>query len=118
LVHGTEAAAAVEAAGAALFGRGELSELDAATTAAAFAELPGTTVRGALPTVVELLVAAGLEKSGNSARRTIGEGGAYVNNVKVTDEAAVPGAGDLLHGRWLLLRRGKRSLAAVQVESG
>ncbi|HEX3610725.1 MAG TPA: tyrosine--tRNA ligase [Sporichthyaceae bacterium] len=118
LVHGTEAAAAVEAAGAALFGRGELSELDAATTAAAFAELPGTTVRGALPTVVELLVAAGLEKSGNSARRTIGEGGAYVNNVKVTDEAAVPGAGDLLHGRWLLLRRGKRSLAAVRVEAG
>jgi tyrosyl-tRNA synthetase len=83
--------------------------------AAAFAELPGTTVEGALPSVAELLVASGLERSGNSARRTITEGGAYVNNVKVTDEAAVPSPGDLLHGRWLLLRRGKRTLAAVQV---
>jgi tyrosyl-tRNA synthetase len=115
LVHGAETAAAVEAAGAALFGRGELAGLDRATMAAAFAELPGTIVEGALPTVAELLVAGGLERSGNSARRTIAEGGAYLNNVKVTDEAAVPGPEDLLHGKWLLLRRGKRNLAAVQV---
>ncbi|HEX3827570.1 MAG TPA: tyrosine--tRNA ligase [Sporichthyaceae bacterium] len=115
LVHGVQATAAVEAAGAALFGRGELTGLDPATMAAAFAELPGTTVDGSLPSVADLLVASGLERSGNSARRTITEGGAYLNNVKVTDEAAVPSAGDLLHGKWLLLRRGKRSLAKVQV---
>jgi tyrosyl-tRNA synthetase len=115
LVHGAEQAAAAEAAGAALFGRGELTGLDPATMAAAFAELPGTTVEGALPSVAELLVASGLENSGNSARRTITEGGAYLNNVKVTDVAAVPSPGDLLHGRWLLLRRGKRNLAAIQV---
>jgi tyrosyl-tRNA synthetase len=110
LVHGAEQTVAVEAASAALFGRGELSGLDAATLAAALEELPTATMTGELPTVVELLVAAGLEKSGNSARRTIAEGGAYVNNVKVLDEAVVPADTDLLHGRWLLLRRGKRNL--------
>jgi tyrosyl-tRNA synthetase len=114
LVHGEKAAAGAEAAGHALFGRGELGDLDAATLAAALGELPGTTV-ATLPSVVELLVATGLEKSGNSARRTISEGGAYVNNVKIGDEAATPGPGDLLHGEWLVLRRGKRNLAAVRV---
>ena len=116
LVHGAEQAAAVEAAAGALFGRGELTDLDAATLAAAVGELPVAEVpAGALPSVVELMVATGLEKSGNSARRTIAEGGAYLNNVKITDEAATPQAGDLLHGEWLLLRRGKRNLAAVRV---
>jgi tyrosyl-tRNA synthetase len=115
LVHGDKAAAGAEAAGHALFGRAELADLDAGTLAAALGELPGATVGAALPSVVELMVATGLEKSGNSARRTIAEGGAYLNNVKITDEAATPQAGDLLHGEWLLLRRGKRNLAAVRV---
>ncbi len=115
LVHGTAQTEAVQLASQALFGRGELGELDAATLAAALGELPGATVTGELPSVAELLVATGLEKSNNSARRTIGEGGAYVNNAKVADEAAVPAAADLLHGEWLVLRRGKRNLAAVRV---
>jgi tyrosyl-tRNA synthetase len=114
LVHGADAAAAAEAAGHALFGRAELVDLDARTLAAALSELPNTTVEK-LPSVVELLVATGLEKSGNSARRTIAEGGAYLNNVKVTDEAATPQTEDLLHGEWLVLRRGRRNLAAVRV---
>jgi tyrosyl-tRNA synthetase len=114
LVHGEKAATAAEAAGHALFGRGELTDLDAGTLAAALGELPGATVT-TLTGVVELLVATGLEKSGNSARRTIGEGGVYLNNVKITDEAATPQVADLLHGEWLVLRRGKRSLAAVRV---
>jgi len=117
LVHGPEQTAAVEAASQALFGRGNLADLDTTTLAAALSELPGTTVSGTLPTVAELLVATGLEKSGNSARRTIGEGGAYVNNVKVTEEAASPAVSDLLHGQWLVLRRGKRNLAAVRFVS-
>ena len=53
-----------------------------------------------------------------AARRTVGEGGAYVNNAKVADEAWVPGEGDLLDGRWLVVRRGKRNLAGVRVELG
>jgi tyrosyl-tRNA synthetase len=114
LVHGADQTAAVQAASQALFGRGDLAELDASTLAAALSELPGTTVQGRLPTVAELLVATGLEKGNNAARRTIGEGGAYLNNVKVTDEAAAPSAADLLHGEWLVLRRGKRNLAAVR----
>jgi tyrosyl-tRNA synthetase len=67
-----------------------------------------------LPSVVELLVATGLEKSGNSARRTIAEGGAYLNNERVTDPELVPGAEELLDG-WAVLRRGKRNLAGVRI---
>ena len=114
LVHGAEAAAGAIAASAALFGRGELGELDAATLAAALAELPNAEVRGAMPTVAELLVTAGLADSRTAARRTVADGGAYVNNRRVADPEMIPGDGDLLHGRWLVLRRGKRSLAAVE----
>jgi carbon-monoxide dehydrogenase large subunit len=56
--------------------------------------------------------------SKSAARRTVKEGGAYVNNVKVTAEDAVPAKEDLLHGRWLVLRRGKKNLAAVEVTAG
>ncbi|WP_405911982.1 tyrosine--tRNA ligase [Streptomyces sp. NBC_01020] len=114
LVHGADQCAAVVAASRALFGQGELTELDEATLSAALSELPHTEVDGLLP-VVELLADTGLVPSRSAARRAVKEGGAYVNNVKVTGEDAVPAAGDLLHGRWLVLRRGKKSLAAVEV---
>ncbi|MFJ3693542.1 tyrosine--tRNA ligase [Streptomyces sp. NPDC090052] len=114
LVHGADQCAAVVAASKALFGQGELTELDEATLSAALSELPHTEVDGLLP-VVELLADTGLVPSRSAARRAVKEGGAYVNNVKVTGEDAVPAAGDLLHGRWLVLRRGKKSLAAVEV---
>ena len=117
LVHGAHETTQVVAASQALFGRGELRELDGATLDAALAEVPGATVRsGERPTVVDLLVATGLVDSRGAARRTVGEGGAYVNNVKVQDEQWVPGEDDLLDGRWLVLRRGKRTLAGVRVE--
>jgi tyrosyl-tRNA synthetase len=64
---------------------------------------------------VDLLVATGLVKSKGEARRTVSEGGAYLNNERVTDVEFVPGAADLLPGGWLVLRRGKRNLAGVQV---
>jgi tyrosyl-tRNA synthetase len=116
LVHGERATAQVTAASRALFGRGELRELDASTVDAALAEVPGAAVRLAeRPTIVDLLVATGLADSRGAARRTVGEGGAYVNNVKVGDEAWTPASADLLHGRWLVLRRGKRNLAGVRV---
>ena len=70
------------------------------------------------PTIVDLLVATGLAESRGAARRTVGEGGAYVNNGKVADEQWVPAEGDLLDGRWLVVRRGKRNLAGVRVERG
>ncbi|MGW3404306.1 tyrosine--tRNA ligase, partial [Streptomyces zhihengii] len=117
LVHGAGQCAAVVGASKALFGQGELAELDEATLRAALSELPHARVPELLP-VVDLLTEVGLAPSRSGARRTVKEGGAYVNNVKVTAEDAVPVAADLLHGRWLVLRRGKRNLAAVEVTAG
>ncbi|WP_448060353.1 tyrosine--tRNA ligase [Cellulomonas hominis] len=115
LVHGVEATEKVLAASAALFGRGDLRDLDEPTLAAAVAELPTATVPLGTP-VADALAATGVVASKGAARRAIVEGGASVNNVKVADEAAVLTADDLLHGRWAVLRRGKRTLAVVRVE--
>ncbi len=118
LVHGAEQCTKVEAASRALFGHGELAELDPATLSAALAELPRSVVGAEPPAVSELLAATGLSPSRSAARRTVSEGGAYVNNRKVTDEGEVPQPHDFLNGRWLVLRRGKRNLAAVERVAG
>ena len=118
LVHGEHERDAVVAASQALFGRGELDLLDGATLAASLAELPQAEAEltaGELPAVVDLFTAAGLAPSKSAARRAVAEGGAYLNNVRVTDEEARPTTADLLAGEWLVLRRGKRHLAAVRV---
>ncbi|MFJ6698418.1 tyrosine--tRNA ligase [Streptomyces sp. NPDC091272] len=117
LVHGADQCAAVIAASKALFGQGELAELDGPTLQAALSELPHARVES-LGQVVDLLIAAGLAPSKGGARRTIKEGGAYVNNAKVTAEDAEVTADQLLHGRWLVLRKGKKNLAAVEVAAG
>jgi len=116
LVHGSEAARRVVDASRALFGRGELNDLDAATLADATVELPGTTVPRGEHGIVDLLAGSGLVPSRSAARRTITEGGAYVNNRKVVAEDQKVGVADLVHDRWLLLRRGRKSLAAVRME--
>jgi tyrosyl-tRNA synthetase len=113
LVHGAAETERVEAASRALFGQGDLRDLDPATLAAALAETPKAQVRRPLPPISDLLVATGLEASKSAARRTVSEGGAYVNNVRVTDPDFAPADGELLHGRWLVLRKGKRSLAGI-----
>jgi tyrosyl-tRNA synthetase len=115
LVHGADATEAVEHASAALFGRGELDRLDESTLAAALretsvAELPP----GGPDTIVDLLVATGLSASKGAARRTIAEGGVSVNNVRIDSEEWVAESSHFLHGRWLVLRRGKRNIAGVQ----
>jgi len=114
LVHGADQTAAVVAASKALFGQGELGELDDRTLAAALSEVPHIQVTELGP-VVDLFAEVGLVASKSAARRTVKEGGAYVNNVKVTAEDAVPAKDELIHGRWLVLRRGKKNLAAVEV---
>ncbi|MFJ9427818.1 tyrosine--tRNA ligase [Streptomyces sp. NPDC101249] len=114
LVHGADQTAAVIAASKALFGQGELADLDERTLAASLSEVPHIRVRELSP-VVDLFAEVGLVASKSAARRTVKEGGAYVNNAKVAGEDAVPTAADLIHGRWLVLRRGKRNLAAVEV---
>ena len=114
LVHGADATAQVIAASKALFGQGDLAELDEPTLRAALAELPGTKVAELVP-VAQLLADTGLVASRGAGRRTINEGGAYVNNRKIEAEDEVPAKEDLLHGRWLVLRRGKRTLGSVEV---
>jgi tyrosyl-tRNA synthetase len=115
LVHGEAATAAVELASQALFGRGELSALDPSTLAAALRETTVAELKpGAPDSIIDLLVTSGLSPSKGAARRTIAEGGVSVNNARIESEDWVPEASDFLHGRWLVLRRGKRNIAGVE----
>jgi tyrosyl-tRNA synthetase len=134
LVHGAEECRRAIAASRALFGQGELSAVDERTLEAAKAEVPsidvnihgdvarirveaaaGAVVVTGLPPVADLMVGTKLVPSKSEARRTIAGGGAYLNNQKVTDVDAAPSADDLLYGRFLILRRGKRMVGAVEV---
>ena len=115
LVHGAAATASVEDASAALFGRGELSALDEPTLAAALRETSVAELApGGQDGIVDLLVATGLSASKGAAKRTIAEGGVSVNNERVDTEDWVATPSHFLHGRWLVLRRGKRNVAGVQ----
>ncbi|WP_293782870.1 tyrosine--tRNA ligase [uncultured Aeromicrobium sp.] len=114
LVHGKSEAEAAELASAALFGRGELRELPEPTLAAALAEAgAGQVPRGT--SLVDALVASGLVDSKSAGRRAVSEGGAYVNNERVEDPETVLDAGLALHGRWVVLRKGKRSVSGVEL---
>ena len=114
LVHGEEQTRQVINASQALFGRGELGDLDERTLDAAMAEVPnGKVDPTGEATIVDLLLAGGLVDSKGAARRTLKEGGAYVNNVKIVDETWKPALGDALHGKWLVVRKGKRNVAGV-----
>ncbi|ADG78994.1 Tyrosine--tRNA ligase OS=Tsukamurella paurometabola (strain ATCC 8368 / DSM / CCUG 35730 / CIP 100753 / JCM 10117 / KCTC 9821 / NBRC 16120 / NCIMB 702349/ NCTC 13040) OX=521096 GN=tyrS PE=3 SV=1 [Tsukamurella paurometabola] len=115
LVHGADQTRAVELASQALFGRGDLADLPESTLAAALEEASVAEVRAGEPrTIVDLLVATGLSDSKGAARRAVREGGAYANNVKIESEDWEPTAGGLLHGSWLVLRRGKKSFAGAR----
>ncbi|CAN7412355.1 tyrosine--tRNA ligase [Knoellia sp. LjRoot47] len=111
LVHGAEATASVQAASEALFGKGDLTALDARTLDDATAELPGGEVTPGM-TMTDALVAVGLVDSRNAARRAIGDGGASVNGVKVTDPELTLSEEHFLHGSVAILRRGRKSMAA------
>jgi tyrosyl-tRNA synthetase len=114
LVHGPEETAQAKAAAAALFGGGDLHELSPDTLTAALRGAGSTSVEALMP-VLDLLVETGLAKSKGEARRTISEGGAYLNNVRVEDPEALPQESDLIDGSWLVLRRGKKQFAGVEV---
>ncbi|MBF6329829.1 tyrosine--tRNA ligase [Nocardia transvalensis] len=117
LVHGEANTRAVQLASQALFGRGDLHELDESTLAAALSEAAvDGEVAEAAPgaTIVDLLVASGLSESRGAARRAVNEGGASVNNTRISDPEWTPADSDYLHGRWLVLRRGKKNFAGVR----
>lgn len=115
LIHGKKACDMAESAAKALFGQGDISELDLATLDAALSQLPRVEIdRNAdIPAWVDLLAACGVVDSKSAARRIVKEGGAYLNNEKVVSEDFTPKKSDFLHGKYLLLRKGKRDLAAV-----
>ena len=117
MIHGEQMAQKVELAAKALFGHSDISELDLATLDSALAQLPRTQIAKGqpLPTWVDLLAATGVVDSKSAARRIVKEGGAYLNNQKVESEDFAPSKADLLHGKYLLLRKGKRDLAAVEI---
>jgi tyrosyl-tRNA synthetase len=119
LVHGPEQLAKVQAASQALFGQGDLAVLDEATLAAVVRAVPSydchVPAGEPLPSVADLMACCGIVPSKSAARRAIAEGGAYLNNVKVAEQDAVPAEADLLHGRYLILRRGKRTVGAVDI---
>ncbi|HJC29177.1 MAG TPA: tyrosine--tRNA ligase [Candidatus Dietzia intestinipullorum] len=118
LVHGVAATESVQAASRALFGRGEegvLGSLDESTLAAALEDAGAVSVEPGEPSgIIDLLVATGLSESRGAARRAVSEGGAYVNNERISDPEWEPQRTDLLHGGWLVLRRGKKSFAGVR----
>lgn len=117
LVHGEKACADVQSASKALFGQGDLVDLDPATLADALAPLPHASyAAGTEVSIIDLLVDTGLSQGRKAARRTIGEGGAYVNNEKITDENTIITAEHWLHGEHLVVRRGKKTLAAAHVK--
>ena len=116
LVHGAEEVEHAKAAAAALFGGGDLSAIQPHTLASALREAGGTTLPDReLPGILDLLVASGLASSKGEARRTVAEGGAYLNNVRVESAELQPTEADLVAGSWLVLRRGKKRFAGVQV---
>jgi tyrosyl-tRNA synthetase len=146
LVHGADETRRAIAASRALFGQGSLADLDERTLAAVAAEVraaqvpshggaAGTSSLGpppevpsvggavgttalSLPPVANLMVAAGIVPTVSAARRAITEGGAYLNNQRVTNVDAVPGPEDVLHGRYLIVRRGKRTVGAIEIVPG
>ena len=136
LVHGDAELAKATTAARALFGQGDLRDLDEATLAAAIAEIPSAEVDQAVRhwvgpaagddarregwaadgqnlSIADLMAACGIVASKSAARRAIDEGGAYLNNVKVTNVEAVPEDGDFLHGKFLVLRRGRRTVGGI-----
>jgi tyrosyl-tRNA synthetase len=114
-IHGKKACDMAESAAKALFGQGDISELDLATLDAALSQLPRVEIarNEDIPAWVDLLAACGVVDSKSAARRIVKEGGAYLNNEKVVSEDFTPKKSDFLHGKYLLLRKGKRDLAAV-----
>ena len=122
LVHGADEMRGASAAGQVLFGQGELGDVPFESLSAALLETPHVKLEatdvedGLLPAVDELMVRCGLVESKGAARRAVKEGGAYVNNVRVVDPSQRPTTDDLVHRRWLVLRRGKRTVGGVLVE--
>ena len=118
LVHSVGEREAAVAAAAALFGNGDLGSLPAGVLQAVAREVGGGSVASLdRVTIAQAMHTAGVVSSLSAGRRAVNEGGAYLNNVRVTDPAYELGASDLLAGGHLVLRRGKRTVGILKVGS-
>jgi tyrosyl-tRNA synthetase len=117
LVHGQAEVDKILAATEVLFGKGDIRAADPATLRAALAAAPAVAFGSVaeLPPLPDLLVALELAASKGEAKKAVASGGVYLNNAKVADPVYAPAAADLLHGRFLVLRKGKRSYGLVTV---
>ena len=121
LVYSEKQMLDVEEASRALFGQGDIYSLSQEVLEGALSQLPrveisrDTLVDDKLPAWIDLCFESGIVKSKTDARRIVRDGGAHLNNNKVTDETFTPTTQDLLHNRFLLIRKGKKDLAAVVV---
>lgn len=118
LVHGEDAASKAERAGEALF-QPSIADLDEGTLLTIVADAPSSTMRREEfvegVDAVDLLVRCALAKSKGEARRFLDQGGVYVNNVRLESDARV-GLENTLHGRYVVVRRGRRELHLVVLE--
>ena len=115
MVHGDQELARVQAATKALWGGGDIKELDEASLRAATADLPRASVPLGEASVADALVAVGFERGKSAARRTVASGGVSVNNVRVSDADALLTGSDALPGSLVLLRKGRKNLAVVEL---
>jgi len=117
LVHSEADRDGAVSAAAAIFGRSELDQLDETVLAGVVSELGGVDVNQGegLPSVVDVLERSGVVTSKGAARRAISEGGAYLNNRKVSNPDAMLTDQDLLHGRFVIVRRGKKTVGALTI---
>jgi tyrosyl-tRNA synthetase len=120
LVHGEDETERAERASLALFAE-TLADLDERTLLevcddAPSTEFPGSSFDGDGIALTELLVATGLASSLSDARRTVDQGGLYLNNRRVSDAARRVGKDDLLHDRYVVVRRGAKNYHLVSIE--
>lgn len=114
LLHGKDECEQVITASQALFGRGALTDLAPSTLRSALAEA-GLVEVDELPSVAVLFKESGLAASLGEARRAVAEGGAYINNERMSDADAPVSEDLLLHGKYLVLRRGKKTIAGAEL---
>src|SRR6266566_3961442 len=116
-VHGADILQSVQAAYAILFGD-EQAEVHPQVFDILASEIPTVVVEGDSDslTLVDLVARAGLAKSKSEARRSIEQGGIYVNQQRIDDVARTIGSGDWIGGRNLLLRKGRKDYALLRRE--
>jgi tyrosyl-tRNA synthetase len=116
-VHGAEVVSGVQAASAILFGE-EQAEVHPQVFDILAGEIPTVVLEGDADslTLVDLVARAGLAKSKSEARRSIEQGGIYVNQRRIDDVARTIGSGDWIGGRNLLLRKGRKDYALLRRE--